>query len=385
MNKPKKIQIFTALTAIALFASGVSPVFAVENNGVGGRPANPRAENPRSESIFIYDLKAGESAKDGIRVLNNSSTEKTLMVYATDSEYASGGAFTCAQLVDPKKDVGGWIVLEKSEVTLKPYTNEVVPFTVTAAGNADVGEHNGCIVVEEKPATTEKTNQNSINISLRSGLRVAVTIPGEIKRAVELAGFTVTDDKDGVVRFHPKMTNTGNVSIDTNIDIYTKYFFGKEYQKHGGKFPLMAGQTGEWNFEMASPFWGGLYRTQFVASYDQGTGAGIGVASGDAFKSLKSAETWYFVWPHLYALIIELGVLVLLLMVVFLTIVHFRRNAWINKHWSAYTVKSGEDLHKLASRYSVSWKLIAKVNKIDPPYTLKAGAKLRVPPLHKKK
>jgi hypothetical protein len=385
MNKTKNTKLFAAFAAIALFAGTVSPAFAVENNGIGGRPANPRAENPRSESIFIYNLKAGDTAKDGIRVLNNSSAEKTILVYATDSEYASGGAFTCAQMVDLKKDVGNWITLEKSEVTLKPYTNEVVPFTITAVGTADVGEHNGCIVVEEKPAATEMTNQNSINISLRSGLRVAVTIPGDIKRGAEIAGFSVTDDNDGMVRFHPKMTNTGNVSLDTNIDIFTKYFFGRDYQKHGGKFPLMAGQTGEWNFEMARPFWGGWYRTQFSASYDDGAAAGIGVASGDEFKSLKSKELWYFVMPSLYAMIIEIAVLLIIVLFIFLTIVHLRRNAWINKHWSAYAVKSGDDIHKLADRYSVSWKLIAKVNKIKPPYTLKSGAKLRVPPVHKKK
>ena len=89
--------------------------------------------------------------------------------------------------------------------------------------------------------------------------------------------------------------------------------------------------------------------------------------------------------PQMYAMIIEFLVLLLILFAGLLVIVHFKRKSWINKHWTAYTVKPGDDVYKLATRYSVNWKVIAGVNKIKPPYTLKAGDKLRVPPVHKKK
>lgn len=44
--------------------SFISASFAIEYGGFGGRPAYPRADNPRTESIFIHTLEPGAVQKE---------------------------------------------------------------------------------------------------------------------------------------------------------------------------------------------------------------------------------------------------------------------------------------------------------------------------------
>jgi len=70
----------------------------------------------------------------------------------------------------------------------------------------------------------------------------------------------------------------------------------------------------------------------------------------------------------------------LLGILVFLYVVARRREQWVITHWVKYTLKSNTDITTLASEHDVSWKLLAKVNRLKPPYTLKKGDTLKVPP-----
>lgn len=54
----------------------ISPVQAAETGGIGGKPANPRSDNPRTESIFVYELKPGETTKDAVEIYNNTDEQK---------------------------------------------------------------------------------------------------------------------------------------------------------------------------------------------------------------------------------------------------------------------------------------------------------------------
>ena len=140
-----------------LLCVSVPQVFAIEFKGIGGRPAYPRNDNPRTDSIFVHTINPGEEIKDGVRVINNADIEKTLLVYGADSIKSSGGGFACKQLLDTQTQVGIWIKLEKTEVTLQPHTNEVIDFVIVAPINAPVGENNGCILIQEKPINARCT------------------------------------------------------------------------------------------------------------------------------------------------------------------------------------------------------------------------------------
>ncbi|MBP7823313.1 DUF916 domain-containing protein [Candidatus Gracilibacteria bacterium] len=371
-----KSLLFQRLVVVFLFLFFQSS-FAIEYGGFGGRPAYPRADNPRTESIFVHTLEPGAVQKEGITVINNSSESKTVLIYAADSTPSTGGAFACKQFSEENTDVGSWIKLTKSEIVLSAGSTQLVPFTITIPANASVGEHNGCILIQEKKP--KKDGQPGVNLSIRTGLRVAITVPGDIERKLEIDGFDYKRQK-GIIILSPRVGNIGNVSIDAGVSVVTRHFFGLKYSEQGGEYPVLRGETSDWNFDLQKPFFGGLYRSKFTVSYDPSPEAQIGDNTDGELTILKGPSIWFIMFPTLLGFITQLILLGLVGALIFLYIVARRREQWIINHWVKKTLTASTDITSLAEEYNVSWKLLAKVNRLKPPYTLKKGDALKVPP-----
>lgn len=373
-----KVSLFTFIAFASIAFS--SPALAVEYGGIGGRPANPDSSNPRTESIFVHTIAPGGSVTDAIRIINNTAETKTLEVYGADSIVSSGGAFACAQRADPQKGAGPWIKLSKSEVTLASLTNEVVSFEIALPENASAGEHNACIVVQEKEVAGANEGRTGVVLSFRTGIRVAILVPGEITRQLEIGTITATKKENGDISFKPTVKNTGNVSIDAKVNVAVKNMLRMTVATLGGEYPILRGQESEWNLDFQKPFWGGWYKAFYSVEYDGGETAGVGTKSGQELVRLSASPISVFSMPHPAALVIEAMVLLLIIILIILLIISHRRKVWIKNHWQSYTVASGEEIMDIAKRYNVSWKLLAKVNKMEAPYELHAGDVISVPP-----
>lgn len=358
-----------------------SPALAIQYGGIGGSPAYPDATNPRTKSIFVHTLNPGESKQDGVQVINNTAETKTLLVYPTDSLVATGGSFACKQLAEPKQEVGAWITLKQAEVTLAPGTNTIVNFTIKLPKQVDVGEHNGCLIVQEKKTTSATSGAA---LSLRTGLRIAITVPGKIVRSLEIAGFEVEKSNKSTYILKPSVKNTGNVSIDTNILVRANYFFGgKPIFENTGKFPVLRGETSSWNFEMKKPFWGGWYRASMEAKYDEDSSAKLGVDNQQSMQVLQWPAIVFWVNPEPQAAAIEIFIILLLLGGLYLLVRRFQKRRDVANNWVEKEVDAGDTLHSIADHYGVSWEEIAKANHLKPPYDLKPKQKIKVPPRSK--
>jgi hypothetical protein len=373
----KIISLITLL--IINFSLLITPVQAVDYGGIGGRPAYPDPKNTRTESIFIHNIKAGDKIEDGVKIVNNSAEKKTIIISAVDAVTSSGGSFGCAQKDDGQKEVGTWIVLSKKEVTLDSMANEIVPFTINIPQVVNIGEYNGCITMQEKKDTTSTEGKNGIQLSFRTGLRVALLVPGDIKRELKIAGFDVAKKINGDFSLHPQIKNLGNVSIDTDVDVVTKSFLGNVIARNGGNFPILRDKTSEWNFDLVKPFWGGWYGSQLIVNYDKNIGASVGIESGKALEKLESKIIWFFSFPAIPGLIIEILILLVLIFLLFLRRVSNKRKQWVRGSWVLHEVKAKDNIKDLAKKHDVSWKLLAQVNKITSPYTLSKGSWIKVP------
>lgn len=368
-----------AATAACFMMVAAAPgASAIEYGGFGGRPAYPRADNPRTESIFIHTLEPGAVQEEGVTIINNKPDTRTLLVFAADAVRSSDGGFACGQMSEAKNGVGAWIELEETEVTLDSMTNKTIPFTIRVPENAGVGEHNGCILIQEKK--TRNDTESGMSLSFRTGLRVAITIPGELVRKLEIAGFTKIRQEDGDILLHPSVKNLGNVSIDANVDITTKTFFGWKVAEHGGRQPILRGEMSEWNFTFNKPFWGGWYRSSLEVSYDEHEGAGVGVESGEGLTYLTGPSVWFFSFPKPLGLVIEIAILLAVILALRNIVQAKRKREWIRKSWVSYGVQGEDNINAIASRHGVSWKDLAKANGLKPPYALKSGDTIRVPP-----
>lgn len=376
----KKLHLLAVVLVAAVFFVP-SVASAVEYGGVGGRPAHPQANNPRTQSIFIYQLGHGQSAIDGVKIYNNTSKQQTIALNAVDSVLASGGAFSCAQNADPKDDVGAWIQLSSSSVTLAANSSQVVPFTVTAPASASVGEHDGCIAIQAQSASNTPSSRNGVVLSFRSAIRVVVTIPGKIVKKLTLASVNVNKATDGNYLVAPTAQNEGNVSLDTNVQAKLASLVGTSADKQvGGTYPVLPRSKASWNFEAKPPFWGGWYRARVTATYNSNPTALLGQNQGGS-KTVALSSALFFVPPSVWADVVYALLLLAIAVAVAWLIRKQRDVRHIRKHWQTFEIEEGDTIVGLAKLHHTSWRKIARVNKLKQPYALRKNQKLKLPPL----
>ena len=231
---------FVVLSVIcALLVAPTAPAFAV-SGGFGGKPGNPDSAVPRSKDIFIYTLKTGDSKSDEVLISNNTDTTQTIVFYPTDADISNTGAFTCKQRVEPKTDVGSWVQLAQQEVTLTSGTSTKVPFVVTVPQGVEPGEHDGCLAFE--PKNDDGQAEGSVRIHTRSAVRMAITIPGDLRRNVDITSFAASTTSTGQWNFLLSVKNTGNVSADTKMSVRLTSLFGQTAYTNEGTYPVIAGQ-----------------------------------------------------------------------------------------------------------------------------------------------
>jgi LysM repeat protein len=370
----KHIKLNGVLILIVFTLLFIPTTYAIEYGGVGLIPANPDPNNNRTQSIFVETLKPLESKTNEILVVNNSSVTKTLLIYAVDSQKASDGAFACAQYSDPKKNVGNWIELKESEVTLEPSTNKKVAFTITVPENIGVGEENGCIIVQEKESNLSQLA--GATLSFRTGVRVAVTIPGQQIRNIGLEKFDI--DTKGL---EPKLLtiieakNSGNTSVDTDITLYQG---DKELVKN--TYPILRGDTATYNIELDKPYWGGFIEYTTEISYDK-SATTLGIDSGQEKEVIKKTIQ-VFVFPQPQAIFVIVGIFGLVVIVLFLSVRLLLRYRYRRLWTEEYIVGEGEDLESISEKLGLPWKIMARVNRIKPPYAVEPGHKIKVFPQH---
>lgn len=353
---------------------------AVEQGGLGGKPAHPKAENTRSQSIFVHTLKPGKSATDGVLVINNTGKTKNVLVYAVDSQVSSDGAFACAQAADKPLSVGTWATMAKSELTLLAGEKKTVDFTIKVPDNATPGEHNGCIVIqdtERQPAS----GSNGIVLSLRSAIRLAVTVPGQIQKGLVFTGLDVQPKDNEKLLFSTALKNNGNVSLDTQVDVKLVSLLGVASAQVGGSFPVLNDNESRFNFEASRPFWGGWYRLAASARYNDNPNVMLGEGGSNAMVSRSS---WIFIAPQPIAAAIEGALIAVVIGGLYYFAYRRLHHKKAMRRAADHIVGKGEDLHGVAERYAMSWKYLARINKLKAPYTIKPGQKLIVTSVQKK-
>lgn len=367
----KKLLSVLSISYILVLLSGTA--YAVEYGGVGANPANPDPSNPRTQSIFVYNLDPGAEKQDAVRIVNSSDSEKTIAVDVVDSEASSGGALACKQTVEPKKEVGSWVRLQKTQVTLAAHKTETVPFTLTVPKSASVGEHNGCVVVQDITASPLKTGQNGVSLSFRSALRMAVTVKGNVYSNISFLSVS-RSIKGSTEIIHPYVKNDGNVSVDSNIHVSLTNILGHTVSSASGDYPILAHTTADWNFELKRPFWGGFYKVNASANYPADPTKPLGVTQSDR-KIASGPSHWIWVTPAPTALLIEILVIAL----VTSAIAWWLYRRMVVSKWEKHKITEHDTLQSLAKSHNVNWRLVARVNKIRAPYQLEAGKWISLP------
>ncbi len=365
-----------------LFASAS----AINYGGIGGRPVYTNPSNPRTQSIFIFTLKPGQSGSNAVEVQNDTNQTQTIAIDAVDSELATGGQFTCKQAVEPKTSVGAWINLQSSSVTVPANSNQDVPFTVTVpnSNTVSVGEHDGCITLQASSQTAAPSNKNGIVLSFRTAIRVVVTIPGKLVKKLALTSVKVASGSSGSYLVTPAINNDGNVSLDAKLRLQLVSFYGASSQTvNEGTMPVLPQSSMVSSYDLSHPFWGGFYVARATVSFNDNPNTGLGLQDNSNQKVLVMNSSVFFATPKPLAAVIELIVLIIVVGAIYWLVRTRKWNRMVTTKWENYSVKHGDTLESLAEKTGVSWKKLAASNKIKAPYTLSDKQTIKLPPKHK--
>ncbi|WP_183154919.1 WxL protein peptidoglycan domain-containing protein [Streptomyces shenzhenensis] len=219
--------LWTPAAAMAAPTAPASPRAAEQNQITwGAAPADTSVGKGRSR--FTYTLAPGDRVTDAIAVVNRSDTTIRLRVYASDAFTTPSGGIDLLSADKKPTDVGSWIRMKSTTLTLKSQKTAVVPFTLTVPENATPGDHSGGVVT----SLITKAQGKTVRLDRRLGSRVYLRVSGPLSPSLKVSDLHVSYDGtlnpagSGSLRVTYTVTNTGNVRLKARQLIRTKGLFG---------------------------------------------------------------------------------------------------------------------------------------------------------------
>lgn len=196
---------------------------------VGVRTANAKGGDDRGN--YTYEIFPKGVVQDWISVTNFRYTPLTVRLFAKDVTSDIGSTFSVQRSEETPHDVGAWIVLKKTKLTIPPRTEVIVPFQIGVPYNATPGDHTGAIIVSLL-ARAPKREGGTVIVDHRVGLRVHLRVPGDLKAALSIEklktdwGGSARPLGRGDAHVSYLVRNTGNVSMNVQSDLELSRILG---------------------------------------------------------------------------------------------------------------------------------------------------------------
>jgi len=209
------------LAAVVVGSLVAPPPAAAAGNGLFSiEPTSPPGSRI-GRPFFSPVLEPGVPAHDSVTVVNLTAQPITLDLYAAQGFTTSDGGFGLQPSYKPKLDMGAWIHLPVSSLTVPGRSGTIVPFTYEVPANTPSGDYAGGIVAEQTVGTTTKNGSVRVTKLLAVGARVYGRVSGPLHpnlavTSVQIKVHTSTGSEfgggvDSTVTY--SITNTGNENL----------------------------------------------------------------------------------------------------------------------------------------------------------------------------
>jgi hypothetical protein len=223
----------SGIPTAALLPGALATLPAAGDDGrrtFGVQPAS--AKKPDSRANFTYkDLKPGQHAVDHVAVVNVSDKPAKLTVYAADAFTTPSGAFDALPAAKKSSDVGAWVHLPRSAVTVPARSTLIMPFDLLVPANVEPGDHAGAIIASLKTLAKDSKG-NTVTLDQRVGSRVYIRVAGALHPKLEIGGYqasysgTANPIAGGRIEVRYTITNKGNVRLVGQQTLRIGYLFG---------------------------------------------------------------------------------------------------------------------------------------------------------------
>jgi hypothetical protein len=224
-----------AMAAVVLAAAcslPATPASAASNGLWSVFPTTLPGHAPRA--FLEPELTPGKPYVDSVTVANYTAEPLTFHLYGADAINTPGGGLSLRRRTDVQKDMGKWVTLAYSLLTVPPHTYSVVPFVIDPPRGAVPGDHVGGIVAEETQGTTSRAGSTQITVVQAVGVRVYGRVVGTLKPSLSLRQVSLSARTSTATQFGGTLradvgfvvVNTGNTVLSPRTTVVLSTPFG---------------------------------------------------------------------------------------------------------------------------------------------------------------
>jgi LysM repeat protein len=353
-------------------ATILASFFLLQNLCLAGINFYPENASTRQ---FSFELNPGESAMGNVIIHNIDEENTTFELYGADGTQTNLGTLALVLKSVEQRHIGAWVKFEESPITLGPDEKITVPFSIEIPQTATPGTYSGGIAAE----IIKNNNKSSVSTSARNVIKLFVSIPGDKNHSFDWKSFTY-DPKtnNGNPTFNLAYKNTGNTIVTVEQKIVFTGFppLGENSEMILNTAQLQPGAESSINTLWKNvPFFGFYTATAEITFYEYDIINNLNIN-----PQTQKKEITISIIPTLES------VLLLLLIIAAITIYAVRTAIAVKKYKSLveYRIKSNDTLESIAKKHNTTWEKLARLNKMEKPYSIKQGQIIRVPPIKKK-
>lgn len=210
------------LGLVLLFGGGLALAQLTDPSRPGLSAVQPRVQ---------VSLVPGAAAEGEVRFTYAGVTPTSGRVSVLEYRIGPEGETTSP----PGEGAAAWITANPTTVELSPNVPTTVRYRIQVPPGAPAGDHSALIVVEADP---------SAGAGLRTGVRLTVNVPGEIRRQADLVAFGAERQPlrllgfqapsrlplydGGPIQLRAEIRDSGNVQLNTSGAIRVVDLFGNE-------------------------------------------------------------------------------------------------------------------------------------------------------------
>ncbi|MFI5906750.1 WxL protein peptidoglycan domain-containing protein [Dactylosporangium sp. NPDC051541] len=272
------------------------------------------ANGPDNRKEFSYlGIAPGSVIHDYVAVTNFSAMPVTFQLYSTDAQNGNNGVLQLQPAAEKPQDIGSWVTLQKTTVTLKPNERAIEPFTLTVPATATPGDHTGGVLasigVEENSAT------GPVKVDRRLGVPMYLRVTGPLTAGIAVQSVsasyhgTANPLRGGRTDVTLIVRNTGNVRLNLTPEIAVNgLYWVKVAGVNPGALPnLLPGATVQFTVHLDGVFPLGPMTAKVRVTPAQITALGLPPAPNTPLAAEGEAFLWATPWTVLLILALLAG------------------------------------------------------------------------------
>jgi uncharacterized membrane protein len=212
---------------------GFEPAGAADNGRWSVFPTT--APGQRARAYVVPTLKPGIPVHDSVTITNRTDAPLALELFPADAYNTPEGNFASRPPHEPRRDMGAWIDLSRTAVSVPAHGTAEVAFTINPPRDATPGDHVGSIVAVDTVGRVNTSGSVNVRALDAVGVRVYGRVSGPLTPELTITELRVRPSGgirqlvgapvDATVTY--KVVNTGNIRLEGDAVVEVKGLLGK--------------------------------------------------------------------------------------------------------------------------------------------------------------